>query len=49
MGNLHDILLITHFSSMEDIEVYLGYPVHVEVLKYFGSVIEFDASVCFEA
>ncbi len=44
----YDILLITHFSSMEDMEAYLINPVHVEVSKYIASVLESGASVCFE-
>ncbi|WP_312432350.1 Dabb family protein [Lacrimispora sp.] len=44
----YDILLITHFSSMEDMEAYLINPVHVEVSKYIAGVLESGASVCFE-
>lgn len=44
----YDILLITHFSSMEDMEAYLINPVHVEVSKYIAGVLEAGASVCFE-
>lgn len=44
----YDILLITHFFSMEDMEDYLINPVHVEVSKYIASVLESGASVCFE-
>lgn len=44
----YDILLITHFFSMEDMEAYLINPVHVEVAKYIESVLESGASICFE-
>lgn len=44
----YDILLITHFASMEDMETYLIDPVHVEVSKYIASVLESGASVCYE-
>ncbi len=44
----YDILLITHFSSMEDLEAYLIHPVHVEVSKYIASVLESAAAVCYE-
>ncbi len=44
----YDILSITHFSSMEDMEAYLINPVHVEVAKYIVGVLESSASVCFE-
>ena len=43
-----DILLITHFDSMEDMDAYLIDPVHVEVSKYIAGVIESGASVCYE-
>ena len=45
----YDILLITHFSSMEDMEAYLVHPVHVEVSKYVAGVLESGASVCYES
>ena len=35
----YDVLLITHFSSMEDMEAYLINPVHVEVSKYIAGVL----------
>jgi hypothetical protein len=44
----YDILLITHFNSMEDMDAYLADPVHVEVSKYIASVLESGASVCYE-
>ena len=43
----YDILLITRFSSMEDMEAYLVHPVHVEVSKYIAGVLESGASVCY--
>lgn len=45
----YDLLLITHFTSMEDMETYLIDPVHVEVSKYIGGVIEAGVSVCYES
>lgn len=44
----YDILLITHFSTMEDMESYLLNPFHIEVSKYIAGVLESGASVCFE-
>lgn len=44
----YDILLITHFDSMEDMDAYLVNPVHVKVSKYIASVLESGASVCYE-
>jgi len=44
----YDMMLITRYSSMEDLEAYLIHPVHVEVVKYIASVMETCASVCFE-
>ncbi|MFF2481776.1 Dabb family protein [Paenibacillus sp. NPDC058071] len=43
----YDIILITRFSTMEDLEAYLIHPFHVEVQKYIAGVIESGASVCF--
>lgn len=45
----YDFLLVTHFTSMADMEAYLIDPVHVKVSKYIGGVIEAGASVCYEA
>lgn len=44
----YDILLITRFSSMEDMEYYLAHPAHVEVSRYIAEVLEASASVCYE-
>lgn len=45
----YDIMLITKFNSMEDFDAYLVHPVHVEVSKYVGSVVETGAAVCYES
>lgn len=45
----YDIILITKFNSMEDLEAYLVNPVHLEVGKYIGSVVESQASLCYES
>lgn len=45
----YDLLLVTHFTSMADMEAYLIDPAHVEVSKYISSVIEAGVSVCYEA
>ncbi|MDU9376457.1 MULTISPECIES: Dabb family protein [Methanorbis] len=44
----YDILLVTHFSSIEDMNAYLIHPFHVEVSKYIAGVVETSASVCYE-
>ena len=44
-----DIMLITKFDSMEDLEAYLVHPVHVEVAKYIANVMAKGASVCYES
>ncbi|MDF2942239.1 MAG: Dabb family protein [Herbinix sp.] len=44
----YDILLITHFSTMSDLEAYLIHPVHLEVSKYIAEVIASSAAVCYE-
>lgn len=48
-GSSYDILLVTRFDSMADMEAYLIHPVHVEVSQYVGSVMETGASVCYES
>ena len=44
----YDILLVTCFSSMEDMNAYLIHPAHVEVSKYIAGVVEASAAVCYE-
>lgn len=43
-----DIILITKFESMEDMNTYLTHPTHLEVAKFIGSVLEAQTSVCYE-
>ncbi|ATW23534.1 Dabb family protein [Candidatus Formimonas warabiya] len=45
----YDILLITKFSCLEDLESYLVHPIHVEVSKYIAGVLESGAAVCYES
>lgn len=45
----YDILLITKFASMEDLDAYIVHPAHLEVAKYIGSVMDTQAVVCYEA
>lgn len=45
----YDIMLITKFASMEDLNSYLAHPVHVEVSKYIVGVLETGASLCYES
>lgn len=47
-GSSFDLILITKFDAMDDLEAYLIHPVHVEVSQYIGSVLETGASVCYE-
>lgn len=44
----YDLILFTSFASLEDMETYLSHPVHFEVAKYIGSVLDTQASVCYE-
>lgn len=44
----YDILLITKFNSLKDMETYLSDPVHLEVSKYIATVMVSGASVCYE-
>ncbi len=43
----YDIILITKFSSLEDLDKYLIHPNHLEVAKFIGSVLDTQASVCY--
>ena len=44
----YDIMLLTKFATMKDLESYLVHPVHVEVSKYISTVLETGASLCYE-
>ena len=44
----YDIILITKFESSEDLDKYLADPVHLEVTKFIGSVLDTQASVCYK-
>jgi len=45
----YDLILITKFASMEDLDAYLIHPVHIEVSKYIAGVVETGAAVCYES
>ncbi|MCT8977992.1 Dabb family protein [Clostridium sp. CX1] len=44
----YDIILITKFASMEDMNAYLTHPAHLEVAKFIGNVLDTQVSVCYE-
>jgi hypothetical protein len=44
----YDIILITKFASIEDINAYLAHPIHQEVAKFIGNALDIQASVCYE-
>lgn len=44
----YDVLFVTTFASMEDLDAYLAHPAHLEVGKYIGSVLDTLASLCYE-
>lgn len=44
----YDLLLITKFASIEDMDRYLSHPIHLEVASYIGSVLDQQASLCYE-
>jgi Stress responsive A/B Barrel Domain len=44
----YDIMLLTKFATMKDLESYLVHPVHLEVSKYISTVLETVASLCYE-
>ncbi|MFC5649737.1 hypothetical protein ACFPYJ_11510 [Paenibacillus solisilvae] len=41
-------MLITKFASMRDMETYLADPLHLQVAKFIGGVLDTQASVCCE-
>lgn len=43
----YDIILITKFASLEDLDKYLIHPNHLEVAKFIDSVLDTQASVCY--
>ena len=45
----YDIILITQFASMEDLNAYLVHPVHIEVSKYIAGMLETGSAVCYES
>ncbi|MDV4149913.1 Dabb family protein [Clostridium sp. AL.422] len=44
----YDILLITKFASIADLEKYIIHPVHLEVAKFIGTILDTQASVCYK-
>ncbi|MBN7773603.1 Dabb family protein [Clostridium aminobutyricum] len=47
-SSAYDLLLITKFASLEDLDGYLVHPVHLEVATYIGGVLDTQASLCYE-
>ncbi|HEX7475170.1 MAG TPA: Dabb family protein [Dehalococcoidales bacterium] len=45
----YDIAVIAQYASMKDFDAYLVHPVHIEVSKYIGSVLDSVAAVCYES
>ncbi len=43
-----DIVLLSHFESMEDLDVYRTHPEHLKVVARFGEVTESRAAVDYE-
>jgi hypothetical protein len=43
----YDIMLITQFNELEDLDKYLNHPVHLEVSKYIKDTMETGASLCY--
>ena len=48
-GAAYDILVIAKYDSMKDFDAYIVHPVHVEVSKYIGTVVDSMAAVCYES
>ncbi|MGD7045862.1 Dabb family protein [Jeotgalibacillus proteolyticus] len=47
--NDYDLLFITTFETQEDMEHYLSHPKHIEAAEFISSVLDSQASVCYEA
>lgn len=45
----YDLLLITKFASLDDLDSYLVHPAHLEVAKYIGNVLDTQSSLCYES
>lgn len=45
----YDIMLITKFETMKDLDSYLIHPLHVDVSRYISTVLESGASLCYES
>jgi hypothetical protein len=45
----YDIMLITKFETMKDLDSYLIHPLHIEVSRYISTVFESGASLCYES
>ena len=45
----YDLIFLTKFESIEDMDVYINDPIHQGVGKLIGNMIEFQAAVCYEA
>lgn len=41
-----DLILITRFASLADMEEYLIHPAHLDVARLIGPALETQASVC---
>lgn len=42
----YDLILITKFASLEDMDTYLAHPYHQDIARFIGTVLETQASVC---
>ncbi|MDG5473123.1 Dabb family protein [Jeotgalibacillus sp. ET6] len=44
----YDLLFITTFKTHEEMEKYLSHPKHIEAAEFISSVLDSQASVCYE-
>ena len=45
----YDLILITEFKTLGDMDKYLSHPVHLDVARFIAGVLDTQASVCYEA
>jgi hypothetical protein len=48
-GAAYDLAVIGNYDSLQDFDAYLNHPVHLDVSKYIGTVVDSVAAVCHES
>lgn len=48
-GSAYDLAVIAKYDSLQDFDAYLKHPVHLDVSKYIGTVVDSVAAVMHES